>query len=51
MSMFLLNEAHVATVCGSAFGDGNCIRLSIANSMTNLREAMERIAAALLKLS
>ncbi len=50
MSMFLLNEAHVATVCGSAFGDGNCIRLSIANSMTNLREAMERIAAALLKL-
>ena len=50
MSMFLLNEAHVATVCGSAFGDGNCIRLSTANSMTNLREAMERIAAALLKL-
>ena len=50
MSMFLLNEAHVATVCGSAFGDGNCIRLSIANSMTNLREAMERIGAALLKL-
>jgi aspartate aminotransferase len=50
MSMYLLNEAHVATVCGSAFGDGNCIRLSTANSLTNLREAMERIAAALLKL-
>ena len=51
MSMYLLNEAHVATVCGSAFGDCNCIRLSFATSMTNLMEAMERISAALLKLS
>ncbi len=51
MSMYLLNEAHVATVCGSAFGDSNCIRLSFATSMTNLMEAMERISAALLKLS
>lgn len=51
MAMYLLNEAHVATVCGSAFGDGNCIRLSFATSMTNLMEAMERIAAALKKLS
>jgi len=47
MSMFLLNEAHVATVCGSAFGDNHCIRISFATSMTNLMEAMERIAAAL----
>ena len=51
MTMYLLNEAHVATVCGSAFGDGNCIRISFATSMTNLMEAMERIAAALAKLS
>ncbi len=50
-SMFLLNEAHVATVCGSAFGAPNCIRLSFATSMTNLMEAMERISTALLKLS
>jgi aspartate aminotransferase len=47
MSMFLLNEAHVATVCGSAFGDNHCIRISFATSMTNLMDAMERIAAAL----
>jgi len=47
MSMFLLHEAHVATVCGSAFGDGNCIRISFATSMTNLMEAMKRIAEAL----
>jgi aspartate aminotransferase len=49
-SMFLLNEAHVATVCGSAFGDKNCIRISFATSMTNLMEAMERISTALAKI-
>ncbi len=49
-SMFLLNEAHVATVCGSAFGEDNCVRLSFATSMTNLMEAMERIGNALSKL-
>lgn len=47
MSMYLLNEAHVATVCGSAFGDNKCIRISFATSMTNLMEAMDRIKEAL----
>lgn len=51
MSMYLLHEAHVATVCGSAFGDNSCIRLSFATSMTNLMGAMERMSAALEKLS
>jgi aspartate aminotransferase len=51
MSMYLLNEGHVSTVCGSAFGNPNCIRLSTANSMDNLREAMSRIGDALGKLS
>ncbi len=50
-SMFLLNEAHVATVCGSAFGEANCVRLSFATSMTNLMEAMERISVALQRLA
>ena len=50
MSMYLLHEAHVASVCGSAFGDNNCIRLSFATSMTNLMEAMNRIAEALKRL-
>ena len=49
-SMYLLNEAHVATVCGSAFGDASCIRMSFATSMTNLMEAMERMSAAIAKL-
>lgn len=51
MSMYLLNDAHVATVAGSAFGEGNCIRLSFATSMTNLMEAMTRIASALARLA
>jgi len=51
MSMYLLHEAHVSTVCGSAFGDGNCIRISFATSMTNLMEAMERMTTALAKLA
>lgn len=51
LSMYLLNEAHVSTVCGSAFGNANCIRLSTATSMENLREAISRITVALEKLS
>ena len=50
MSMYLLNKGHVTTVCGSAFGDVNCIRLSFATSMTNLQMAVERMADALGKL-
>lgn len=51
LSMYLLNEAHVATVCGSAFGASKCIRLSFATSMTNLVQAMEQMTAALAKLA
>lgn len=47
MAMYLLNEAHVSTVCGSAFGNNDCIRLSFATSMELLEEAMNRIEAAL----
>ncbi len=47
LSMFLLHEAHVATVSGSAFGSPQCIRLSTANSIENLREALERITRSL----
>ena len=47
LSMYLLNKGHVTTVCGSAFGDTNCIRLSFATSLTNLMEAAKRMADAL----
>lgn len=39
----LLEEAHVATVPGSAFGDDSCIRLSYAVSDQNLEKALEKI--------
>ena len=50
MAMYLLNTGHVSTVCGSAFGNDHCIRLSYATSMENLHEAMTRIREALGKL-
>lgn len=42
-SMFLLEEANVATVTGDAFGAPNCVRLSYAASELQLREAIRRI--------
>lgn len=51
MAFYLLNEANVATVMGSAFGDDDCIRLSYATSEEVLREAIRRIAEALAKLA
>ena len=50
LSMYLLNEANVATVMGSAFGDDRCIRLSYATSEELLVEALRRIKESLLKL-
>jgi aspartate aminotransferase len=50
MAFYLLNEANVATVMGSAFGDDACIRLSYATSEDLLREALRRITEALANL-
>lgn len=50
LSMYLLFDAHVATVSGGAFGCGDCIRLSYATSEDKLREAMRRIKESLAKL-
>ena len=49
-AIYLLEEAHVATVGGDAFGDPDCFRMSYATSDDNIREAMRRIAEALAKL-
>jgi aspartate aminotransferase len=45
-SMFLLEEALVATVTGDAFGNPDCIRFSYAASEAQIEEAMKRIKAA-----
>jgi aspartate aminotransferase len=50
-AMYLLEEAHVATVGGDAFGDPDCFRMSYATSDDNIREAMRRIKEALAKLN
>ena len=50
LAMYLLEEAHVATVGGDAFGDPDCFRMSYATSDDNIREAMRRIGQALAKL-
>jgi aspartate aminotransferase len=50
LAMYLLKEAHVATVGGDAFGDPDCFRMSYATSDENIREAIRRIAKALSEL-
>lgn len=48
--LWLLNEAHVATVAGSGFGAPNCMRISTAASDENLIEACRRIKEAVATL-
>lgn len=50
LSLYLLDQAHVALVPGAAFGDDNYIRLSYATSDAKLLEAARRIKEALGKL-
>lgn len=50
LAMYLLEEAHVASVSGAAFGAPECIRFSYATSDENIVEAMRRVKAAILKL-
>lgn len=51
LCMYLLNTAHVSTVTGRAFGEPNCIRISFANSMDKIEEAMSRISMAMANLT
>ncbi len=45
-SMFLLEEALVATVDGGAFGNPDCLRISYAASQEQITEALKRIKQA-----
>jgi aspartate aminotransferase len=51
LSEFLLEEAGVAVVPGSAFGNDHYIRLSYAASMQDIEEGVRRIKAAVEKLA
>lgn len=50
LTEYLLEEAKVAVVPGSAFGKEGYIRLSYATSMENIQKGVERIKIALEKL-
>jgi len=51
LCIYLLEEGHIATVPGSAFGAEGCIRISYANSDENLEKAMQRLKDSLARLS
>ncbi|HTI61350.1 pyridoxal phosphate-dependent aminotransferase [Mucilaginibacter sp.] len=51
LSLYLLEEGHVATVGGDSFGDPKSIRMSYAAAEDKLVEALKRIKEALGKLS
>jgi aspartate aminotransferase len=51
LTLYILNEALVALVSGSAFGAPKCVRISYAASEKELREALIRIEKALNKLT
>ena len=50
LTMYILETAKVALVTGNAFGSPNCLRISYASSLDNLKLAMERIASSLNEL-
>lgn len=50
LSLYLLENANVATVTGEAFGAPECLRLSYATSEVQMAEAIRRIHLAVEKL-
>ena len=51
MATYLIDEAHVVTVAGSAFGRDGFLRISFAVEIERLHEAMDRMDEALGKLA
>jgi aspartate aminotransferase len=47
LALYLINEAKVVLIPGSAFGSDDHLRISYATSMENLQEGMNRIESAL----
>ncbi len=50
LCLFLLEEGHIGTVPGEAFGEPTCIRISYATSDEMITEAIRRMKEALAKL-
>ena len=50
LASYLLDEAHLATVPGVAFGDDRCLRFSCALPMSQIDQGLDRLAQALSRL-
>ncbi len=50
LSAYLLEDSHIATVPGAAFGEDACVRFSFATSMELIAKGMDRLAEGLSKL-
>ena len=48
---YLINEANIGLVPGVAFGNDNCVRMSYAASMNDIKEGISRLKDSLLKLN
>ncbi|MCA1905354.1 MAG: pyridoxal phosphate-dependent aminotransferase [Desulfarculus sp.] len=51
LSAYLLEEAHIATVPGAAFGEDACVRFSFATSQELIAKGMDRLEEGLAKLA
>lgn len=51
LALYLLEKANVAVVHGAAFGNDNHVRLSYATSIEEIRKGIDRIKAAISRLS
>ena len=51
LTLFLLEDGHLALVPGAAFGEDKYIRFSYATSEDNLKEALKRLKDSLAKLT
>lgn len=51
LAEYLMDTVHLAVVPGAAFGEDGCLRLSCALSMTQIDRGLDRLAAALSRLS
>jgi aspartate aminotransferase len=50
LCQYLLEEGHISVVTGNAFGNPECIRISYATTLDNLKIALDRMQSVLEKL-
>jgi aspartate aminotransferase len=51
LAEYLMEEAHVAVIPGSPFGEDRCIRLSYPLGMDDLKEGLDRMFKALSEIA